>query len=255
MPPPDLFSSFSAQPFKKFKEQDGFGSPCATPYSNPRGTPLFGKPKSTPTPKPRSKKGKPAAELSVDGKLERINQCIRECDWSWSEYLYHMSNHTTRGGRTNSHAQIMSIFLQGRATHTPIEIIDLWMKSPDGRLSVSGDQAYLMYSFDVPYPSIKPIRPALTAFAVQTCKTKLVYEARKAVEPDSGLHASLRRKTRHAHTIELRDLGSTTFSEVGEILRTLQPTAFHLLGAIAGGVTEAKRKRRPVETVRGLAPP
>ena len=43
-----------------------------------------------------------------------------------------------------------------------------------------------MYATTPVYTKIKPARAALTAFAAQIVEKKLVQEARKAVQPESG---------------------------------------------------------------------
>jgi hypothetical protein len=47
-----------------------------------------------------------------------------------------------------------------------------------------------MYSTSTPFSEIKPVRPALLLFAVQKVKDKLVREAKDAMLPSSGLHAT-----------------------------------------------------------------
>ena len=47
-----------------------------------------------------------------------------------------------------------------------------------------------MYSTSTPFSEIKPVRFALTSFAAQKAKEKVVQEAKEAVLPSSGLHAT-----------------------------------------------------------------
>lgn len=62
-----------------------------------------------------------------------------------------------------------------------------------------------MYSVMIPYADIGPVRPALSSFATQIIENRLVYEARKAVEPSGGLHVSTK----------LKDSGAVTWSDIG----------------------------------------
>jgi hypothetical protein len=52
----------------------------------------------------------------------------------------------------------------------------------------------LMYSTTTPYTEIKPVRAALTSFAVQIVERKLISEVKKAVDVKSGLHATAKKK-------------------------------------------------------------
>ncbi|KAF9035143.1 hypothetical protein BJ165DRAFT_1355933 [Panaeolus papilionaceus] len=142
----------------------------------------------------------------------------------------------------------MAAFLQGRAQYSPIDVIDCWMMGPDSRLSKAGKDASSMYSFDVPYHQIKAIRPALTSFAAQTIEHKVDSEARRAVRPDAGLHASLRGTSNHKLTSI--DVGASTFKKIGELQMETQPVTCKLLESVAGGAQDGKTKRRPVELVR-----
>ncbi|KAH6876910.1 hypothetical protein BKA70DRAFT_1023112, partial [Coprinopsis sp. MPI-PUGE-AT-0042] len=146
---------------------------------------------------------------------------LDDCGWTLGDLLFAISDHTRRGGRTNSHAQMMSRFLQGRTTHKPIEIIDLWLRSPDGRTSTVNDSQH-MYSLDVPYISIQSICPSMTSFAVQMTQDKVIEEARRAVEPSK---------------------------RIGAIQGCVQPVTGHLLRAVAGGEDQQERKKRPVDMV------
>ncbi|KAF6749148.1 hypothetical protein DFP72DRAFT_1014734 [Ephemerocybe angulata] len=110
-------------------------------------------------------------------------QALEDCHWKLSHFLHAISDHTTRGGRGARHAQVMSAFLQGRGTYTPIEIIDLWVRSPDSRIAKNTNHAELMYSFSTPYKAIRPLRPAITSLAVQMTEVKLASEAKKARRP------------------------------------------------------------------------
>ncbi|KAH6893918.1 hypothetical protein BKA70DRAFT_1117540 [Coprinopsis sp. MPI-PUGE-AT-0042] len=180
-----------------------------------------------------------------DERIELFQRTLEDCGWSLSDLLFKISDHTERGGRSNSHAQMMSRFLQGRTRYSPIEIINLWLKSPDGRVSAVDDDQH-MYSLDVPYASIKSIRSSLTAFAAQTIRDKVVEEAKKAVEPGGGLHATLRR--RGSQRVEWVDIGASTIERIGKIQHSIQPVTARLLRAIAGG-EDQQRKKRPVDMV------
>jgi hypothetical protein len=57
---------------------------------------------------------------------------------------------------------------------------------PDGKVWASREEEEkedpLMYSLSVPYTEIKPVRAALSSFAVQKCAKKLTAEGSKSVQ-------------------------------------------------------------------------
>ena len=83
----------------------------------------------------------------------------------------------------------------------------------DERLDRDSD---LIYSTNTPFSEIKPVHPALTSFAVQKVKEKVVREAKEAVLPLSSLHATTSdRSTRKANWV---DIGATTIPDVANVL-------------------------------------
>ncbi|PPQ82133.1 hypothetical protein CVT24_012465, partial [Panaeolus cyanescens] len=182
--------------------------------------------------------------LTVDQKLQRMIQALKSCHWTLGEFLFHMSNHVSRGGREHNQAQMMSSFLSGRTSHTPMQIISLWIKSPDSRVSAGAgkSESDLMYNLDVPYHLIQSLRPAITSYAAQTIEKRVIFEAQKAVGATAGLHASLR-KSAHCK-VEMIDIGASTMSEIGSVQIDHQPLTCRLLESIGG------RARNPVRTTR-----
>ncbi|KII85006.1 hypothetical protein PLICRDRAFT_78107, partial [Plicaturopsis crispa FD-325 SS-3] len=113
--------------------------------------------------------------------------------WTMPEFLYRLFEHANQGAdfaRTRRHAACVERFLGGRTKYTPSDIVDLWMKHPDGALDKYHDEYSLMYSTTTSFLDIKSVRPALTAFAAQRVEKCLVKEAEMAVKASSGLHAS-----------------------------------------------------------------
>ena len=110
-----------------------------------------------------------------------------------------------------------------------------------------------MYSTSTPFAEIKPVRPALTSFAVQKVKEKVVQEAKEAVLPSSRLHATTSDcSTRKANWV---DIGATTIPEVANVLKAKQPIAWHLPRSIAESTPQSQqgvraiRKHRPIDGV------
>ena len=125
--------------------------------------------------------------------------------WTFGELLYHSSKGRSPGakrklgvdGKTlvtlnpkevKRNTSIVQHFMHGRGTYGPADILNNWMQHPYGADERHSD---LMYSTSVPYLEIKPIRPALTAFAAQTVKAKMIHEAESTVKLSSGLHVAV----------------------------------------------------------------
>lgn len=184
-------------------------------------------------------------------KIKLILASIRDQKWTLGEFLYKVFDHQGReGSRSQTHAQMVSSFLGGKGNYTPSDILTCWMSSPDGVLPAHDSR---MYSTDTPYTEIRPVRAALTSFALQTVGDFLARGAEKAVQASSGLHVSLTSKNPDKRMGWLR-LGTNTIPFVSEVLdRHLKPASY-LLEKIAtrnprtrDGVVAAPRKHWPAK--------
>ncbi|KAJ6448308.1 hypothetical protein C8R45DRAFT_1224727 [Mycena sanguinolenta] len=129
------------------------------------------------------------------------------------------------------------------------------MASPDGVLSAHDPNLADMYSTDTPYTEIRPVRAALTSFALQTVGNLLARGAEKAVQASSGLHVSLTSQDPIKKSGWLR-IGQNTIAFVGDVLEQHLRPAFYLLDRIAmrkprnrDGVVVASRQYRPAQGV------
>ncbi|KAH9931747.1 hypothetical protein B0H21DRAFT_813891 [Amylocystis lapponica] len=138
------------------------------------------------------KKRKNAPRRETPEKLAHVFAALKDVRWNLSEFLYYAFQFKDDGiqHRTTSHAAYIQHFLHGRSSYTPATIIDIWFRHPDGRVPADSDDIAYMYSTSVPFMDIKPVRPALSAFAAQLVRDKLVSEADAAIKPENGLHAS-----------------------------------------------------------------
>ena len=114
-------------------------------------------------------------------------------------------------------------------TYGPADILNNWMQHPYG---ADERQSHLMYSTSVPYLEIRPVRPALTAFAAQTVKAKIIHEAESVVKLSSGLHVAVTCK-QQKKSLEMRldwpDIGAATFDKVQGIIQEKQPLTWSLI--------------------------
>ncbi|KAF8804624.1 hypothetical protein BYT27DRAFT_7259102 [Phlegmacium glaucopus] len=84
------------------------------------------------------------------------------------------SSNSTQQASCEQMAAVMQHFFNGDGKYPPAAIISNWMKHPYGRLHRESTE---MFSTKPPYTNIKPVRAALTSFAVQIVQDKLVKEA------------------------------------------------------------------------------
>ena len=218
---------------------------------------------------------KPSKRAKLDlTDLEKLRMfygfIIEELGWTYGETLYktsiamadHNKSHkaaisslAAKRPELKYHAtdnQIISTmqhFFAGKGDYTPAKVISSWYRHPYGRLD---RDSKLMFSTEVSYGSIGPIRPALSSFAVQILTQKLVDEAEKAIQPDSGLHVNLSNKKHAAKQVEWTDLGATTLERTQSIIRTYQPLTWKLVLKLA---TRPPRQQDKMKAVRTKRPP
>ncbi|KAJ6472324.1 hypothetical protein C8R47DRAFT_1324704 [Mycena vitilis] len=133
-------------------------------------------PPSTPGPSKRAKigsaqsSGAPRQKMRSEAeKMHTILDTIQAQGWSLGEFMYNIFRSTGREAKpSQTHAQMVSAFLAGRGKFKPSGILTCWMKSSDGVLPADSPHLAQMYSADIPYTEIGPVRPALTSFALQT---------------------------------------------------------------------------------------
>ncbi|KAJ7690965.1 hypothetical protein B0H17DRAFT_910637, partial [Mycena rosella] len=108
--------------------------------------------------------------------------------WTLGEFLYNTFQHLGRSGnRSQRHAQMVKSFLGGLGTHTPSDILTCWMTSPDGVLPAHSPHLDDMYSTEKFYTDIRPVRAALTSFALQTVRDFVAHGAETAVHVSSEI--------------------------------------------------------------------
>ncbi|KAF8811180.1 hypothetical protein BYT27DRAFT_7221584 [Phlegmacium glaucopus] len=177
-----------------------------------------------------------------------------EANWSFSEFLFYVFEENGRRGievhRTLSHANTVQKFLSSHCKHFPVQILQSWWHHRDGRLARNSD---LMYSTTTPFHEIKPVHPAISSFAVQLVKSKVVKDAASAVEPHGGLHATTSDKSsRKANWVDIRAM---TVPAVSDILKKSQPIAWYLITSIAANRPRIRegnvaiRQNRPIDAV------
>jgi len=237
--------------------------PCATPLitkpPRKRSFNTADKENSTPygreldSPSDKKRRVRNPNPKSDDQRWACVAESLKANGWTLGEFLYFTfrvkDENNKKCPRSHSHASFVRHFLQGSQAYTPAMILDAWYEDPTGRESVAGDQSDLMFSTSVPFKQVKPVRAALSSFAAQLVHAKLLKEAKAAVKPEGGLHATM--KKRGKNKLEWADVGAATVEKVKGLIQQHQPLTWHYLTCIASsnGTVVAERKRRPVDMV------
>jgi hypothetical protein len=184
---------------------------------------------------------------------------INETNWSLADFLYftfRVKDEKTNDGvvhRTKQHASAVGRFMRGQDKYVISDILQCWFRSPDGRLRTLSEHEQ-MYSTSTPYSGIRAARPAITLFAAQIVKIKLLKERQEAVKPSGGLHANTNMKATDK-AITWEDIGLTTVADVTKTIKSIQPLTYDYLLELStpkvhrhNGVL-VQRTRRPPELV------
>ncbi|KAJ7868427.1 hypothetical protein B0H13DRAFT_2281025 [Mycena leptocephala] len=102
---------------------------------------------------------------------------------------------------TTFHGNILGNYLAGWST-IRFGNLQSWLTSPYGR----GYTDAVMFDTDTPYPEIRPVRQALSAFAVQSCSDFLEHESSAAVKSSGGLWAAIGQGKKDEKSVEWQDL-------------------------------------------------
>ncbi|KIJ64811.1 hypothetical protein HYDPIDRAFT_111412 [Hydnomerulius pinastri MD-312] len=208
-------------------------------------------PTFSPSPtRPSPAKKKRASPKSWAQKLDVVFDTLKTLKWSISDLLFYLfrlrDEQNANIHRSHRHAAAVQQFLRGRTRINPSFIVDVWLRSADGRLADGADEHRLMYSTTVDYKSIKPVRPALTSFAVQLARSRLCRESRDALRVPSA--------SRKEH-LEWGDIGSGTVAGASALIQDDQPLLWNFMTSYAVGKPISSNEdipessRRPVQGV------
>ncbi|KAH6899125.1 hypothetical protein BKA70DRAFT_1314453 [Coprinopsis sp. MPI-PUGE-AT-0042] len=181
--------------------------------------------------------------------LEEILALMSQHGWSLDTLFFTLFRHggsktKGRSGRSPRHARVISLFLKGQTKKPLGELICLMLTHPDG--FVPGEDESTEWSFDDYTTRKVSIRSTLRSFAIQTAKERLVFEAKRTVRGDAGLHASLRKNSRFP--VVWADIGVNTVERVRSVVKKLHNVGWRFLNAIAGDdveVEESQDKETP----------
>ena len=115
---------------------------------------------------------------------------LRSANWTVGDllhYLFYVETGEKEIQCSHTHAAYVQHYLTGKTKHHPSEILDTWLKSPNGRIPNDSQHQHNMYDLDVLYLEIKAVCPAITSFATQVVRRKLIIEVNVAVGPNGGL--------------------------------------------------------------------
>ncbi|KAF8962188.1 hypothetical protein BDZ97DRAFT_1759423 [Flammula alnicola] len=187
-------------------------------------------------------------------KIEEIFALLSKWKWSIGDLFLHMffmeDTHGKSFEPSPRHVQVIAKFLAGETKIGVSRLIEAWMKSAYGLPSEQDYERQMFYSTTVDYRTIKHARPAITSFAAQVIKEKLVKEARKVVKSESGLHTF----TSKGKDISRYDLGERALPEAMAVFQETTPLTWEYVLVIAMPNKEAEdRERRPPAIVAAHA--
>ncbi|THH05249.1 hypothetical protein EW146_g9952 [Bondarzewia mesenterica] len=251
-PPPTITSSPFITPKtptrSRFVASQTINVRCRRIPFSPTRTPL--NQKGTPQKQKKTRRSPRTIEEKLSAVLNLLKDDVR---WTLGEFLYYVFRVEAEDGkvhRSRRHAGMVSRFLQGKTDHTVSDILDAWLRTPDGRPR-SDEEKARMFSLKTSYLDIDLARPAITSFAAQVVQDQMVRERRNAVQPSSGLHVS-RSKRALAAGKGWDDISIDMLNSVRQILKTHQPLTWRLLVNLA--TPKQRGKVIPMRAVRDHRP-
>ena len=134
-------------------------------------------------------------------------------------------------GRSERHGKMLSAFLRGTTVYGVGEVLER-LDTVAGQFK---DPSEPPYELTTSYLSLKSGHAALTSYAAQKVRDKLLAEQLAAVQSDSGLHVFAPRKKTEPIKLRLswNTYGAITFKEVQAVLIKHQPLTFNLIQRLA----------------------
>ena len=175
--------------------------------------------------------------MNAEDILHEIFRVLRSANWTAGDllhYLFYVETGEKEIQRSHTHAAYVQHYLTGKTKHHPSEILDAWLKSPDGHIPNYSQHQYNMYDLDVLYLEIKAMHPAITSFAVQVVRKKLVIEVNTAVGANGGLQVkTLGRSAEEKQVVKWDDISHLTVESVKQTIHTHQLLMYCLCYVIA----------------------
>ncbi|KAJ3775082.1 hypothetical protein FB446DRAFT_843468 [Lentinula raphanica] len=229
--------------------------PVVSPSKRPRSNTQTIHPTTPKTPKRLR-----VSVLSREAKLARIRDyCVELGFSSWVDAMLEMFR-PPRPKHTDPHdielyrARSISVskFLRGETAQTAADFLKIWMCHRAGRHHQASPEMFSSAD-ERPYHEIKPIRPALTSFALQIVASEMVSQAEIAIRPESGLHVHIPSKRQpikaHVNVVDWSAFSSTTLKTVSSIHQEFQPLIRKVLLLLAARPQSRNRVNRPVDVV------
>ena len=134
-------------------------------------------------------------------------------------------------GRSERHGKVLAPFLRGETTYGVGEVL----KELDTVARQFVNHQEPQYTLEPSYESLKSGRAALTSFAAQKVRDRLLVEQAAAVDPNGGLHVFAPHKKTEPIKLRLSwdTYGTTTFDDIQAILTKHQPLTFDLIQLLA----------------------
>ncbi|KAF7334027.1 hypothetical protein MVEN_02307900 [Mycena venus] len=189
-------------------------------------------------------------DLPMTEKLDKIFDAFKKVGWTLGDFLHHVFAHRDVH-RSKRHAAIVQRYLSGKGSRHVGNILESWLSSPD---DAGYDQGDFMYTTATPYSDIPHVRAALTSFAAQIVKEKLLRDVKAGVKVTGGLHVPSEKKlSPEDGTGRFADLATGLMDNMKAVIMSHQGLLYDYVLALAtpdpisrkGLVTE--RRNRPPE--------
>ena len=190
----------------------------------------------------------PDSLLPIAQKMDKVFDFLKTLECITEDFLKHLfAPKSHLFPRSQHHGLIVEQFLSGRDHYMVSKLLEsIWTTSDS-----AGNNSTEMYSVTVPYLKTRPARAAISLFATQIVKTRLIEEAQAGIEEDNGMHASIKTNN-DAGRVEWASIGASLIPTVQSNLLQYMPLAFHYMLQIA---SPRPRKRNGVIAISVNCPP
>jgi hypothetical protein len=190
----------------------------------------------------------PDSQLPIVQKLDKVFDYPKTLEWTTEDFLKHLfAPNTHTSTRSQHHGLIMEQFLSSRDYYTVSKLLESMWITFDG----AGHHSTEMYSVAIPYLEIQPVHAAISLFATQIVKTRLLEEAQVGINEENGMHASITSRN-EAGRVEWASISASLIPTIQVNLSQHMPLAFHYM---LGITSPRPRKRKGVIAIRIHCPP
>ncbi|KAJ6473014.1 hypothetical protein C8R45DRAFT_936050 [Mycena sanguinolenta] len=198
--------------------------------------------------KENAKRHKLDSQTKTSDKLDKVFDVWQDLEWTIGDFMHYLCAHRDTH-RSKRHVMIVRRYLSGKGSHHVGQILECWLTSPDDAGYDLEDQ---MYDTHIPYCDIAHVRAALTSFAAQVVKTKLINDTRHAANVSGRLHVPTEQQLEPDDNGKFTDLGTSLRNNMKDVIQLNQRLLFDFAVSLASpepirrnGVISERRNRPP----------